>query len=414
MKKGLVLAGGGSRGSYILGVWQAFKEMKTEFDIVTGSSIGALSALMYVQNEFENCEKLWSTVDIKKVVGNGIDFEELNVKGVLLNEQFSGFVKQVVKDKGTDITPFKEMVKEYLNPTKVRESKIQFGVIVTQFPKFIKEEIKVNDLSDEDMFNYIIATASCFPAFPICKFNDKQYIDGGYTDNLPIEYAFKLGAQEVVAIDLNHNVTHKEFSNNPLVNYIYPKWDLGSMLYFEKNTLNKNRILGYYDGLKHFKKCDGIKYTFKIEKRTSYNKLIKELSINITNDTIYSNSKRKLALMKKDFNNIYSYLNNHLEDKATNYDYFIKCVETLAVFFEYDPCKIYSIETMLKEIITTFNDNNMEIEEQLKLLKNNIKRREFIEKSNKKEILSYIYNNSIDYEIKILLLQNNIELYYFL
>ena len=36
----LVLAGGGSRGAYQIGVWQALREMGIEYQIVTGTSVG--------------------------------------------------------------------------------------------------------------------------------------------------------------------------------------------------------------------------------------------------------------------------------------------------------------------------------------------------------------------------------------
>ena len=42
MPRGLVLCGGGSKGSYEMGAWTALKELNEEFDIVTGTSIGCL------------------------------------------------------------------------------------------------------------------------------------------------------------------------------------------------------------------------------------------------------------------------------------------------------------------------------------------------------------------------------------
>ena len=51
MKKALVLAGGGTRGSYQNGALKALKKIhETDFDIVTGTSIGALNAALVVQN----------------------------------------------------------------------------------------------------------------------------------------------------------------------------------------------------------------------------------------------------------------------------------------------------------------------------------------------------------------------------
>ncbi|UNT94385.1 patatin-like phospholipase family protein [Allobaculum sp. Allo2] len=41
-KYGLVLGGGGSKGCYHVGVWQAFNEAGITFDALSGTSIGAL------------------------------------------------------------------------------------------------------------------------------------------------------------------------------------------------------------------------------------------------------------------------------------------------------------------------------------------------------------------------------------
>ena len=43
-KTALVLGGGGSRGAYEAGVWQALTELGIEIDIVTGTSVGAINA----------------------------------------------------------------------------------------------------------------------------------------------------------------------------------------------------------------------------------------------------------------------------------------------------------------------------------------------------------------------------------
>ena len=49
LNRGLVLGGGGSRGAYEIGVWRAARELNIEFDVVTGTSIGALNGALVVQ-----------------------------------------------------------------------------------------------------------------------------------------------------------------------------------------------------------------------------------------------------------------------------------------------------------------------------------------------------------------------------
>lgn len=399
MKKGISLCGGGSRGSYELGVWQALRELNMKFNIVTGSSIGALNGLMLIQDDFENCEKLWDAVNIEKVMGNGINIEELNVIGLLKNEYFPTFLKQALINKGTDISPFKSMVKEYLKEDVVKSSKMKLGVVVANFPKMIKEEILINEQSNENMYNYLIATASCFPAFPICKFDSKQYVDGGYVDNLPIDYAFKLGATEVVAVDLNYRITHKRYLNNPLVDYIYPKWDLGSMLYFEQSTIQRNKKLGYFDAMKFYCKFFGVRYTFnKFNKKN----IAKKVTASIITDSMLAK--------KKNDDSIFTYLNEHINN-PTYYDYYIKCVEEVLYILEFSSIKLYDLEDVIKSIKYCLSDIDEDFKTVFELFTTDTKKANFLLKANKKLALNYFYNNQVSNNIKILLLENSKELY---
>ena len=43
MKRAIVLSGGGSKGSYQIGVWKALRKLKIDYQIVTGTSVGALN-----------------------------------------------------------------------------------------------------------------------------------------------------------------------------------------------------------------------------------------------------------------------------------------------------------------------------------------------------------------------------------
>ena len=57
--KALVLSGGGARGAYQMGVWKALRRLNKKFDIVTGTSIGALNGMMYAQKHYCKCLNMW-------------------------------------------------------------------------------------------------------------------------------------------------------------------------------------------------------------------------------------------------------------------------------------------------------------------------------------------------------------------
>ena len=75
MKRALVLGGGGSKGAYELGVWRALDELGISFDIVTGTSIGAMIGAMYVQKQFERCLGLWEQLSVDDIIANGVNLD---------------------------------------------------------------------------------------------------------------------------------------------------------------------------------------------------------------------------------------------------------------------------------------------------------------------------------------------------
>ena len=83
--KALVFSGGGAKGAYQMGVWKALKKLNMKFDIVTGTSIGAINGMMYVQNNYYKCLKLWNSIDFAALYDN---FEVKEDKDTISKEEF--------------------------------------------------------------------------------------------------------------------------------------------------------------------------------------------------------------------------------------------------------------------------------------------------------------------------------------
>ena len=50
--RAIVLSGGGSKGAYEIGVWKALRKLHIKYDIVTGTSVGALNAALMTQKTY--------------------------------------------------------------------------------------------------------------------------------------------------------------------------------------------------------------------------------------------------------------------------------------------------------------------------------------------------------------------------
>ena len=69
-KLGLVLAGGGGKGAYEVGVWQALRELGLETSVaaVSGTSVGALNAALFAAGDLERARSVWRALSPTHVV----------------------------------------------------------------------------------------------------------------------------------------------------------------------------------------------------------------------------------------------------------------------------------------------------------------------------------------------------------
>lgn len=261
MKIAIVLGGGGSKGAYHIGAWRGLREIGIEYQIITGTSIGAFNGAMMVQGDYERALRLWREIDIEKVALNGLNLRtDLNYYKQNLNKLLP-FLKSYANHKGMDITPLKKIIESMVDSTFF-SSPIDYGLVSVKLPSFSPIEKAKNELNAKNLALWLLASASCFPAFPVCEIEGEGYIDGGYYDNLPVNFAFALGAQRVIAIALNPNP--HIYSNHPLVRTIQPLMPLGGMLDFDKHSIDENIELGYLDTLKSFGRLWGRAYSFRI------------------------------------------------------------------------------------------------------------------------------------------------------
>ena len=119
--RGLVLAGGGARGSYQVGVWRALDELGWKAGVVTGTSVGCLNGAMYVLGQYETARDMWLSIRSKDVM-------ELPAPGSGL-EGLGEAVRQFVAEGGVDVSPLEDIVRRVLDEKALRASPIRFGLV---------------------------------------------------------------------------------------------------------------------------------------------------------------------------------------------------------------------------------------------------------------------------------------------
>ena len=264
MKKALVLSGGGTRGSYQNGAIHALRRLgKDDWDIVTGTSIGALNGMMVVQRDYRTMDRVWHTLTQDKILNGNVPVDMDLTDMINERAQLVPFVKDFIKERGADITPFIGYVEQLFDPDRFIGSPIDFGCVTCRHkdrsPVFVTKEMMMDNGVD-----WLISSASAYPAFPVHKFEEGEFIDGGYYDNMPIDFALRMGAEEIIGIDLSANPKHTNYFDRTGITYIFPQVETGLFLSFDRAVIDRLEILGYYDTMKVFGKFDGVRYTFEL------------------------------------------------------------------------------------------------------------------------------------------------------
>ena len=132
MKRAIALCGGGTKGAYELGVWRALRELGIEYDIVTGTSIGAINGALMVSGDYDKACELWKTIRPENVMTEGLNLTT-TIEGMYNQREAIGpFLKKYVKNKGADISPFLEFIDRMVDEEKVRASRTDYGLVTVQ------------------------------------------------------------------------------------------------------------------------------------------------------------------------------------------------------------------------------------------------------------------------------------------
>ena len=251
-QKALVLAGGGARGSYQVGVWRALMELDWHPQIITGTSVGGLNGAMFVLDLYETARDMWLTIrsrDVMELPKENADLSALHQ-----------FLRRVVKEGGMDVTPLEEIVERVLDEDALRAAPIRFGIVTVEQRGLRPRELTLEDIPAGQVRDYLMASAACFPALRARQIDGVKFLDGGYSDNMPTGLAKTMGAEELVCVDLEGvGITRPNLTGLPTT-MIRSYWELGDILHFDPDTAKRNMELGYYDTLRAFGRIRGCAY----------------------------------------------------------------------------------------------------------------------------------------------------------
>ena len=194
VKIGLALGSGSSRGWSHIGIINALSDLGIKPDIVCGTSIGSLVGASYVSDKLEILEE-WACSLTKFETAKFLDINT-SLNGFVNTERLHDFLNTTVTD---DNTAIESLSKKYAAVSTDLETGREIW------------------LTNGSIIEAVWASISLPGLFPAIKNNNRWLIDGGLVNPVPVSVCRALGADIVIAVNLNGDIVGKHFEKTKAI-----------------------------------------------------------------------------------------------------------------------------------------------------------------------------------------------------
>lgn len=265
-KFGLVLAGGGGKGAYQIGVWRAMHQMGVEKLIggVAGTSVGAINGALYVAGSYENAKMLWESINQDDILTEHNLLESVQNAPDLLSAVI-GQAKRAIKGfRGGFFSRsgLTRLMQDNVDFEKIKASSMPFYVSAYNLEHNQVDYFDVRNADDNNEIEKMILASSALPVvFGMESLRGFHYYDGGLGDNCPVQPLYDLGFRKFIVVWLSSDSGEEikkyteKFSDSLLINVV-PSKDQGNLLTgtldFSQEGIHRRMEQGYNDALGAF------------------------------------------------------------------------------------------------------------------------------------------------------------------
>lgn len=253
MAKGLVLEGGGAKGSYQLGLFRALQETHPDIDLVVGTSMGALTGAFIVQGNTDVLADIWQKFSFEGGRELMISLDEAKKTPDIIR-----IAKTARAALNMDVAPLKELIHRHIDEEKIRVSKMDYGLVVYNLSEGKTEYLYLEDIPEGKLHQYILASCA-YPIFPPVRIDGKLYVDGGVGNNLPYEMVLAKGMEPVI-LRTNPPKKGEKLPKEALV--LGPARPVADTMHFDADLAPYRMQQGYRHGRRIIMGYDGLDYTF--------------------------------------------------------------------------------------------------------------------------------------------------------
>ncbi|MGF1799433.1 patatin-like phospholipase family protein [Vibrio gigantis] len=217
----VVLAGGGAKGAAHIGVLKALEEMQIPVDYITGTSMGSYVGGLYATGmSADEIESFIYTVDWNRGYRDRVNRSDRRVRDKEYEDRY-----QLNTDLGLgwgEIKARKGVVQgqnmlRILRETTGNLSPLDsFDHLAIPYRSVATDIIELEEvvIDHGHLVDAMMASMSVPGALPPYSLDGRMLVDGGVTNNMPVDVARAMGADIVIAVDISTNYKGKEDFTN--------------------------------------------------------------------------------------------------------------------------------------------------------------------------------------------------------
>ena len=209
-KVGLVLSGGAARGLAHIGVLKALEEQGIKIDAIAGTSMGAVVGGLYASGyKIDELEKLALNIDWQQALSDAPPREDVPFRRKQDDRDFLVKQKLSFRDDGSLGMPLG--VIQGQNLALLLESLLAHTSDTRDFDKLpIPFRAVATDIANGEKVVFrkghlpqVIRASMSIPAvFAPVELNGRLLVDGGMTDNIPLDVAREMGVDVAIVVDI--------------------------------------------------------------------------------------------------------------------------------------------------------------------------------------------------------------------
>ncbi|MDE7279187.1 MAG: patatin-like phospholipase family protein [Oscillospiraceae bacterium] len=278
---GLVFGGGGGKGAYQIGVWDAMQICGADKYVkaVSGTSVGALNAVLFALGDYDKACNIWNKIKQLDVTApnlqltdglfshDGLDqyIDSLDLQQLIHSKVDVYITVKHIADKNLFDKILETFLKiSYFPLNFFVPTNIHIGELVKYFGEGEIHNYHINSMNSSEIKDIMLASAAMAIIYNSVYVNEKRYIDAGVTEfsNVPISPLYERGLKNIWVVPLSNKFDMHKIKTGAFSDFdahdeykdcnfkvIKPSKHLGGTLDFSKSIIKKRFDLGKDDAI---------------------------------------------------------------------------------------------------------------------------------------------------------------------